>query len=313
MTVTQHVVDGIHRIDTDYPELANCPLFVYIIVGDEPLLVDTACASSVDGILDAALPELGLTPRDLRWLLVTHGHADHCGGCQGLKARTPARLAAPLGDACWIESPDRQWRELWAAYPGTYDAAAIEPAIRAQAGGPTTIDILLRDRDRFEMADRTLEVIATPGHSRGHCAYFEPHSRALFTGDAVHGRIVASCDGVTAFGPVHVDVAASRDTLARLREMPFEWLLPAHSPPVDRDGGLRLLDESLAMVDELRELTQGLVARGVTTRHLARAIGERIGAMPPITPQSVMTADALLRDAAARGLAEPAATPVMIR
>ncbi|MFP5376609.1 MAG: MBL fold metallo-hydrolase, partial [Acidimicrobiia bacterium] len=51
----------------------------YLIEGPAPVLVETGSQSSVATLL-AALDGLGVGPRDLAAVVVTHIHLDHAGG-----------------------------------------------------------------------------------------------------------------------------------------------------------------------------------------------------------------------------------------
>ena len=112
------------------------------------------------------------------------------------------------------------------------------------------MDVLLRDGDTVAVGSRELTVIETRGHTWGHCAYFDAASGALFTGDAVQGHGVPSCDGQSVFAPLYLDVAEARWGLRRLLEVPFELLCPAHVPAMPRAEGLAFLQDSLEFIDK---------------------------------------------------------------
>ncbi len=101
-----------------------------------------------DAPVAARLEALG---HGLDWILITHHHADHTGGNQGLKARFGCRIAGPAAEADKI--------------PG--------------------IDVRLAEGDTLALGAEAAAVIATPGHTRGHIAYHFPASRALFCGDTL--------------------------------------------------------------------------------------------------------------------------------
>lgn len=101
-----------------------------------------------DAPVAARLEALG---RGLDWILITHHHADHTGGNQGLKARFGCRIAGPAAEADKI--------------PG--------------------IDVRLAEGDTLAVGAEAAAIIATPGHTRGHIAYHFPASRALFCGDTL--------------------------------------------------------------------------------------------------------------------------------
>lgn len=84
-------------------------------------------------------------------IMITHHHADHTQAIPTLKQRTGARVIAPLAEAARIEQVDRP----------------VSPG------------------DTVQLGETVLEVLATPGHTTGHIAYFERKTARLFCGDAL--------------------------------------------------------------------------------------------------------------------------------
>lgn len=93
--------------------------------------------------------EMGLA---LRYCLDTHIHADHVTGASAIRDRTNCDLVA--GEAAQLENAD----------------------------------ILLRDGEELRFGERTLQAIATPGHTAGCTSYYVPGM--VFTGDTL---LVRSC------------------------------------------------------------------------------------------------------------------------
>lgn len=145
--------------------------------GDQAAVVDPGEAAPVL----ARLAEQGLT---LCAVLVTHHHADHVGGIAELRARFP-------------------------------EVAVYGPADEAIA----TLTHRLRDGDRLELPGlgACFEVLAVPGHTRGHLAYYDRNHQgcgALFCGDTLFS---AGCGRL--FEGTPQDMQRS---LARLMALPPE-------------------------------------------------------------------------------------------
>ncbi len=308
--------NGVYQLPTDYPEVCNAPLWTYLLAdGDRFALIDPGVRSTFAAALDEGVRSAGFDPSMADLLVATHGHPDHSGGQSSWVGTAPlARIAAPLADTPWIESFDRQWTRFWDDYPGTLDMSADRDFLAGLCVPEPHVGILLRDGDTLALGQRTLDVIETRGHTWGHCAFFDRTSRALFTGDAVQGKGIASSDGQSVFAPLYLNVPDTRGGLLRLLDVPFESLCPAHVPAMGRQEGLDFLRASLDFLDVAgamaRELLEKAGPAHVTTRELAARIGEAVGTRPPVSPQTVATARAHLYELAREGLLEAAWVPV---
>ncbi len=121
--------------------------YVYLLREPESGAV-AAVDPSVAAPVAAALDNLGWK---LTHILNTHHHHDHTGGNLELKARYGAIIVGPLADRDRI--------------PG--------------------IDVALAEGDTFKFGKEEANVFDVPGHTRGHCAFWFPKSRALFCGDTL--------------------------------------------------------------------------------------------------------------------------------
>ena len=123
--------DGIVVIDT---------LFDYVT---EPEIVD-------------GLTALGLDPRNIKYVLISHAHGDHDQGAALLQSRYGAKIV--MGAADW-------------------DATLQRPA--TAAGGVPKRDIAVGpEGTKITLGGTTIDVIATPGHTRGTLSYIFPvHDR----------------------------------------------------------------------------------------------------------------------------------------
>ena len=181
-------------------------------------------------------------------------------GTRGCRPHASFSVAAPLEDVIWVEIVERQWHDFWDRFPGTLPVAGFRDVQIAMCGGDLPVDLILRDGDVFEAGGRSLEVVRTRGHTRGHCAYFERATGVLFSGDSVQGHGIPSSSGATVFAPLYDDVDDCLEGLRRLRALPFTLLCGAHFAPLEREAGLALIDDSIAFVGETDAQVRELLA-----------------------------------------------------
>jgi glyoxylase-like metal-dependent hydrolase (beta-lactamase superfamily II) len=308
------IAPGTYGIPTDYPEVADAPLWMHLVrdASGVAALVDCGVASTYESRLARALPLIGVAPEHIEWVILTHGHPDHMGSHRALRRHSSFQVAAPLEDVVWIESVERQWHDFWDCFPGILSLEEARDEIVGMCGGDLRVDRILRDGDILELGARSLEVVQTRGHTPGHCALFERAAGILFCGDVVQGYGTPASSGTSVFAPLYDDVDDYLNGLQRLRELPFDALCPAHRLPLDRAPGIELIDESIRFVHEVDALVVDLIrdaGETLTTAQAATAIGELCGTAPPISIQTVYTAQAHLDRAARAGQVIPLWAP----
>jgi glyoxylase-like metal-dependent hydrolase (beta-lactamase superfamily II) len=100
----------------------------------------------------------------------------------------------------------------------------------------------LRDGEEVVSGATTIRVVASPGHSTDHAAFWLEPDRALFTGDAVLGR------GTSVIDPPEGDLAAYLRSLRRMLELQPRTIYPGHGPTVFR--AVAKLEEYLSHREE---------------------------------------------------------------
>lgn len=123
-----------------------------------------------------ALAEAGMGPRDVRAILLTHGHIDHAGNAAELKAWSGAPVYAHPLEQAHIDGvyPYRGLARL---------TGLAEAAGRAVTGyAPVKIDVPIVDGDELPFWGG-LRVVHLPGHTLGHCGFHSAKHDVLFSGD----------------------------------------------------------------------------------------------------------------------------------
>ena len=173
----------------------------FVVVGSQRgLVIDTGCGSFNSRELVEKLCPL---PYDV---VVTHAHGDHCGAMQlweevwihpgdlDILNNNKARINEQLWEnpAIWPLPKDGPKGLLmpngtiWACEgmgggsKSVYDFEGLE--FMGVTGNPKLN--MLSDGQFFDLGDRTLRVVHTPGHTPGSCCLIDSRSRILFSADS---------------------------------------------------------------------------------------------------------------------------------
>lgn len=266
------VAAGVYRIPLPLPHDGLRAVNVYAIVdGDRLVMIDSGQQLTIArSTFEDALADLGATLGDISQFLVTHIHRDHYTQAVAVRRQFATPIALGVGERESIahaayprESPLRdQLDEL--------ERCGAHQIVAAMGPSPAEEDIagsLYEEPDRWlteetiELSNRSLKVISTPGHTRGHIVFFDESNRVLFAGDHVLPHITPSIG----FEPtVYRDPLGSYlSSLRRVRHLPDSQLLPAHGLPSDGFHGR--VDELLAHHDLRLRATLNAVAAGAST------------------------------------------------
>lgn len=109
-------------------------------------------------------------------ILLTHGHFDHIMAAQEIKTRYSTPIYACREEEEMLSDPEMN---MTAYYGG---GCSLSP------------DVSLRDLDVFEAAGFSIQMLHTPGHTKGSCCYYIKDESVLFSGDTLFYGSVGRTD-----------------------------------------------------------------------------------------------------------------------
>lgn len=224
---TEQLADGVWRIE------ATSWVNTFLVANDGRadaeglILVDTGTKGAGPRIV-RSIRMLGLDPRAVRDVLLTHWHGDHAGSAARF-AESSAGSAVHVGAGDLGVVTGAQQRPLRSAPPGwtTWLGRALETIGVLRTPSPVPGAQTLEPGQRFDACEG-VEVIAAPGHTPGHCAFLLPSRGVLLAGDAIWNTW-----GVSAGLRFPCSALPARaDTTARLAALEFSVLGVAHGQAV---------------------------------------------------------------------------------
>lgn len=204
---------GVHGIGLSHALDCN----VYLIDGGaDAAIIDAGAGLEVERIVEriAAAKARARVSK----LLLTHTHLDHAGGAAEIARRLDLEVYAPALEADALEAGDAVAIGLEKA-----KRSGIYPADIRFA--PCAVDVRVAHGDRVSIGDLELLAVATPGHSRGHLAFYLERSPVptLFSGDSFFLGGAIALQNLPDSSLAEYDVA-----LDNLEELTIEALIPSH-------------------------------------------------------------------------------------
>lgn len=258
------------------------PVNCYLIAEDPVTLIDTGPKTrEALEALKEGLRRARFRVHDIKRIILTHAHEDHCGLAKRLRdeakeaevlvhgwetGHKSGRLEYEEHRSLLVRAgvPREEIETMRAIYEGVRQYAdALEDNEHSE----------LHDEEELPFANGTLRVVHTPGHTPGSCSFFREADRTVIAGDCVLKRITPN---------------------------------PILSPdPIDVERRFRSLEEYLVSLSRIRALHPTLVYGGhgdsvndyeeLFNRYL-RAIRQRQSEVIKLVPKEGATAWDVARD-----------------
>jgi metallo-beta-lactamase class B len=182
------------------------------------IVIDPIYDWSVEAEVVEGLEKLGLDPRTIRYVLVSHAHRDHVGGARLLQERFGARVVMGAGDWDLLERNTGNWPK----------------PVR---------DMVAEDGQQLTLGETTLNLYLTPGHTPGTISTIfqvkdgaNTHTAAIWGGTAYN--FLGSAEEVRWFGEY---IASAQRFKQLTRDAGADVVISNHSNFDESDAKLAAL------------------------------------------------------------------------
>jgi glyoxylase-like metal-dependent hydrolase (beta-lactamase superfamily II) len=186
---TRQIEENLFLIDLETCGFKNL-IASYVLKAEKTAIIETGPTSSISNLL-LGLKEVGVKPKDVEYVFVTHVHIDHSGGAGSLLKHLPnAKVVVhPRGKQHLIDPA-----KLWAG------SLEVLGRVAADFGKPEPIPenrILVADDGMTLDLGNGIELqsVETSGHASHHLSYYEHSNSGIFPGDAA-GAYFSKFDAV---------------------------------------------------------------------------------------------------------------------
>jgi len=241
----------------------------YLIRGDRPCLVETGTAPSAPVVRDA-LAQLGIGPRDLATVVVTHIHLDHAGGAGDIAEMFPAaQIVVHQRGARHLADPSRLMASARMVY-----GDALDRLFGVLAPVPTERIVALGDVGTVDLGGgRRLDSHYSPGHAKHHVGLIDSESGDLYVGDAAGMYLPETGDLRPGTPPPDFDHQTALASLRMFAALQPVRLLFSHYGPVTPVG--QTLDRAAEEITVWVEETRRAHAAGLELDHAVAMVRDR--------------------------------------
>lgn len=279
------IAPSIHRLEVPMGDRFVC---VFLLIGSQGVLVlDTGMDETPAQHIIPYLESLDIPSARIAYVVNSHADIDHTGGNLSLRELAPnAVFMCPELDRPMAEDLDLMISARYSQFAADHDIDDGDEAkawMRANARH-CPVDLGLSGGETIHLGDDwRIDVLLTPGHTRGHITLYDARSRTALISDAALWNGLLTTDGQPAFPPTYRYVDTYLSSIQLLQSLPIDTLLTGHYPVAQDEGVAEFLGESRAYVDRVERTLIELLRSSqaaYSLRELIAALRSDLGEWP---------------------------------
>jgi glyoxylase-like metal-dependent hydrolase (beta-lactamase superfamily II) len=195
--------------------------------GSELILIDTGLSSKSIKKISSELSTIGKSLKDVKHILITHGHPDHVGGLIALQNQITAKTYAHHQEAPII----RGEKPMPAAKRSDLRGLSwlMSFVVKSAMNKPAQVDVEVNDGTELDDILPGLQVVGLIGHTYGHVGYWWEKHNILFAGDVM---IRLPWGLRMPFAAVTPDWEMAKEAVHKVAAMNVDTLCLSHGSPI---------------------------------------------------------------------------------
>lgn len=125
-----------------------------IETSDGLILIDSMWDDRDAKLIEEGIKGFGLDPKDLKYIILSHGHGDHYGGANYLRNKYAAKVVLTKTDTDLMYN--------------------LNTGANSPRSTKTKVDIYSKDKDVIKLGDTSITILETPGHTAGCSSFIFP-------------------------------------------------------------------------------------------------------------------------------------------
>src|SRR5271157_737426 len=193
-------------------------------------------------------------------VLITHGHNDHFRHAHEFRERG-ARVIASKDDALLVRNPEVNVRGLfsWAKPP----LEMITPYFQGDA---CEVDLYIED-----WLDSSIRSVWLPGHTLGEYGFITEDG-VLYSADSLYSKEIWNKYKL----PYSIDPELCRESLYKIKNLDFDYCVPGHGAPMNRDDAMNAADFHLSELDRMDRIILELIEEPISTESLITKFSNKL-------------------------------------
>ncbi|MEU3620301.1 MBL fold metallo-hydrolase [Streptomyces sp. NPDC006872] len=228
------------------PVLGKHAVNAYLLLGRQPVIVDAGTPGSAQLIYDQVAAH-GVDPKDVRLIVVTHGHIDHFGSAAELSRLTGAPIAGHIADLDIYRAGRVSDPYLSIGWFGHLFARSSRVRETTEGFEP---NVLIRGETHLSDFGVEARIMPTPGHTAGSVSVLTDDGD-LVAGDLVATPFLGFGKGRPANPPFHDDRLGNLASLRRMLALGPTKLHVGHGAPLDPERVARWATSEQGRLDRL--------------------------------------------------------------